>query len=151
MGHARALTAPVNIDTLGRMPTSAKNDEAGSGARPPSLQGWVPDIADRGELFAALNQAFDYRGDVTVTLRDGAVHEGYIFDRRAGKGLEDSVVRMIPGGKDEKVTIRYADIARLEFTGRDTAHGKTWENWVKRYIEKKRAGERASIEAEKLD
>ena len=137
--------------TIHRMTPSAKHDDAPAQSQRSTLQGWVPDLADKAELFRALNQAFDYRGDVTVTLRDGSVLEGYIFDRRAGKGLEDSLVRMIPAGKNEKVTIPYAQIARLEFSGRDTAHGKTWENWVKRYVEKKRAGERASIEAERLD
>jgi hypothetical protein len=132
------------------MSPSAKHDDA-SAAAAPTLQGWVPNLAEKAELFRALNEAFDYRGDVTVTLRDGAVYEGYIFDRRIGTGLHDSQVRMIPAGKDEKITLRYADIARLEFTGRDTAHGKTWENWVRRYIEKKQAGQKASIEAEKLD
>lgn len=122
-----------------------------SADKPESLQGWVPDISDRDELFRALNQAFDYRGDVTLTLRDGRSVEGYIFDRRAGVGLDDSVVRIIPRDSDVKTGIRYSDITRLEFTGKDTAQGKTWENWVKRYIEKKRLGQKASIESEKLD
>src|ERR1041385_4574 len=133
------------------MTPSAKHDDSPASSDRSTLQGWVPNVADKAEVFRALNQAFDYRGDVTLTLRDGSIYEGYIFDRRAGKGLEDSTIRMIPASKDEKITIRYADIARLEFTGKDTAHGKTWENWVKRYIDKKRAGEKASIEAEKLD
>jgi len=29
--------------------------------------------------------------------------------------------------------------------------GKTWENWVRRYAEKRLAGEKACIESEKLD
>lgn len=102
-------------------------------------------------MFRALNQAFDYRGDVTVTLRDGRSIEGYIFDRRTGNGLDDSLIRMIPSDAEDKVEVRYADIARLEFSGKDTAHGKTWANWIKRYVEKKRAGEKAGIDAEKLD
>ena len=123
-----------------------------SGAdEPQTLQGWVPNVSDREELFRALDQAFDYRGDVTLTLRDGRSIEGYIFDRRTGVGLDDSVVRIVPRDSDVKMAIRYTDIARLEFTGKDTAHGRTWENWLKRYIEKKRAGEAASLESEKLD
>jgi LAS superfamily LD-carboxypeptidase LdcB len=39
----------------------------------------------------------------------------------------------------------------LEFTGKDTAAGKTWENWVRRYVEKRLAGEQANIDAEVLD
>lgn len=116
-----------------------------------TLQGWLPDIADRKELFEALNKAFDYRGDVTITRRDGSTLEGYIFDRRTGQGLDDSSVRLMPVGSDDKVEVRYADIARLEFTGKDTAAGKSFENWIKRYVEKKQAGEKANIESESLD
>jgi hypothetical protein len=41
----------------------------------------------------------------------------------------------------EKLSIAYSDIAGLAFTGRDTAAGKSWEAWVKKYWEKKAAGE----------
>jgi hypothetical protein len=114
------------------------------------------DAADTEELKAALDAAFDYRGDITLTLRSGATIEGYLFDRRTGATLEASVVRLIPSNStsssgEEKVTVRYADIASLRFSGKDTAAGKGWENWVRRYAEKKLKGEAASIEAEKLD
>jgi hypothetical protein len=36
----------------------------------------------------------------------------------------------------------YAEIARLEFSGKDRAAGKHWEDWVKAYNEKKAAGEK---------
>jgi hypothetical protein len=116
------------------------------------LEGWVPDVAGESDLRTALDKAFDYRGDVTITLKDGDAYEGYIFDRRSGKSLNDSVVRLIPKDRDEKVSIRYADVAKLVFTGRDTAAGKSWETWVKKYNEKKAAGEKnIGIAAEKLD
>jgi hypothetical protein len=41
-----------------------------------------------------------------------------------------------------KLAIAYIDIAGLAFTGRDAAAGKSWEAWVKKYMEKKAAGER---------
>ena len=116
------------------------------------LEGWVPSLASDAELRAALDKAFDYRGDVTVTLRDGTCVEGYVFDRREGVALADCAVRLFPKDRDEKLSIRYADIARLAFTGRDTAAGKSWETWVKKYNERKAAGERnVSAEPEKLD
>ncbi len=110
-----------------------------------SLQGWVPDVAEPGVLFDALAKALDYRGDVTVTTHDGREITGYIFDRQAGQGLDDSYIRLLPAGSNDKQTVVYADIARLRFTGKDTAHGKTWENWLKRYAEKKRKGESADL------
>jgi hypothetical protein len=117
-----------------------------------NLEGWIPTLASDAEVRAALEQAFDYRGDVTVTLRDGRIVEGYIFDRRGGASLADCRVRMFPKASDDKIEVKFADIARLEFTGRDTAAGKSFETWVKKYHEKKAAGEKnIGIEAEKLD
>ena len=46
----------------------------------------------------------------------------------------------------------YGDIAQLAFTGKDTAAGKSFETWVKKYQEKKAAGEKnIGLEPEKLD
>jgi hypothetical protein len=104
------------------------------------------------ELRQALELAFDYRGDVTITLRDGRQVEGYIFDRRTGRTLEDSSVRLFPKDRPEKMTVRYAEIAGLAITGRDTAAGKSWEAWVKKYVEKKAAGETGiELKPESLD
>lgn len=106
-----------------------------------TLQGWVPALASESELRAALEQAFDYRGDVTITLKNGETIVGYVFDRRAGKTLADSYVRVLPQENPQRRDIAYAAIAALAFTGRDTAAGKSWEAWVKKYWEKKSAGE----------
>jgi hypothetical protein len=106
-----------------------------------SLQGWVPPLAGEEELRRALEHAFDYRGDVTITLKSGETLEGYIFDRRPGKSLTDSYVRVLPQDNSARRDIPYAEIAALAFTGRDTAAGKSWEAWVKKYQEKKAAGE----------
>ena len=110
-------------------------------------------MASEPEIRVALEKAFDYRGDVTIGLKDGSQIEGYIFDRRSnGPALSDCQVRLFPKDRDEKVSIRYSDISRLQFSGRDTAAGKSFETWVKKYWEKKAAGEQnISIEPEKLD
>lgn len=116
------------------------------------LEGWVPELASEAEIREALEKAFDYRGDVSITRKDGSKVEGYLFDRRSGASLADSFVRVIPTNAQTKVNIAYADIAALAFTGRDTAAGKTFEAWVKKYWEKKAAGEQnIQIEPEKLD
>jgi hypothetical protein len=106
------------------------------------LEGWIPELASEEEVRQALEKAFDYRGDVTITRKDGSKVEGYIFDRRSGKTLSDSMVRLYPKDSGEKLAIPYADIAALAFTGRDTAAGKSFEAWVKKYWEKKAAGEK---------
>ncbi len=106
-----------------------------------TLQGWVPPLAEEQELRTALEQAFDYRGDVTLTLKNGEVVVGYVYDRRTGKSLADSYARVLPQEGGQRRDIAYAEIAALAFTGRDPAAGKSWEAWVKKYEEKKAAGE----------
>ncbi len=116
------------------------------------LEGWIPQLASEAEIRAALEKAFDYRGDVTITRKDGSKIEGYLFDRRTAATLKDSVVRLYPKNSGEKVSISYADIAALAFTGRDTAAGKSWEAWMKKYAEKKAAGEKnIALQPEPLD
>jgi len=107
-----------------------------------NLEGWIPQLASDEEIRASLEKAFDYRGDITLTLKSGEKIEGYIFDRRTGKSLADSAVRLYPKTGNEKCTITYTDIAALAFSGKDTAAGKTWEAWMKKYNEKKAAGEK---------
>ena len=118
-----------------------------------NLEGWVPSLATDDEIRTAFEKAFDYRGDVTLTLKDGSKVEGYIFDRRSdGKTLADCSVRLFPKNHDKKIAVSYSNVARVEFTGRDTAAGKSFETWVKKYAEKKAAGEKnIGLEPEKLD
>ena len=115
------------------------------------LQGRVWEAASDEELRDGLEKAFDYRGDVTLTLKDGRVLHGYVFDRRTGATLEQSAVRVMPSEEKTKLTIPYSDIAALAFTGRDNAAGRTFEAWIKKYWEKKAAGEtNIQIEPEQL-
>ena len=119
---------------------------------PERLEGWIPELATEDEIREALEQAFVYRGDVTITRKNGESVEGYLFDRKAGRTLAESVVRVMPVGSAEKIAIPYADIAALAFTGRDTAAGRSWEAWVRKYVEKKRAGEtEIQLEPEALE
>jgi transcriptional antiterminator Rof (Rho-off) len=126
--------------------------EVAAGTQHDQLEGWVPQLASDAEVRDAFEKAFDYRGDVTLTLKSGEKVEGYIFDRRTGKTAAESVVRLIPAGRHERRAIPYSEIAALAFTGRDTAAGKSYEAWVKKYWEKRQAGEKnIGIEPEKLD
>ena len=126
--------------------------ELAPGTAHEQLEGWIPQLATEDEIRAALEKAFDYRGDITITRKDGSRIEGYLFDRRSASSLKESVVRLIPKNSKEKISVSYADIAALAFTGRDTAAGKSWEAWMKKYAEKKAAGEKdLSLHPESLD
>lgn len=126
--------------------------EVAPGVQRANLEGWIPELASEEEIKLALEKAFDYRGDVTITLKNGGKVEGYVFDRRAGKALADSFVRIFPAQSDEKLSIAYTEIAALSFSGRDTAAGKSFDAWVRKYWEKRKAGEKnIGIQAEALE
>ena len=147
---ATDLQEGAKIEQLSHM--SADEIEVIAGREKEQLEGWIPELATEAEIREALEKAFDYRGDITVTRKDGSKVEGYLYDRRTGKGLDDSIVRIMPSDRGSRVNIPYSDIAALAFSGRDTAAGKTFDAWVKKYWEKKAAGEKnIQIEPEKLD
>ncbi len=126
--------------------------EVAAGRERENLEGWDAALASDAEKHLAFEKAFDYRGDVTLTLRDGRVVEGYIFDRTQGATIANSSVRVIPSKERTKLTIPYTEIVGLKFSGRDTAAGKSFEAWVKKYFEKKAAGEtNIAIQPEELD
>jgi hypothetical protein len=64
------------------------------------LEGWIPQLATDEEIRVALEKAFDYRGDITITRKDGSKIEGYLFDRRRAATLKDSVVRLYPNNSN---------------------------------------------------
>ena len=141
-GREAGRDSPHGVDALEVVP----------GARRDELEGWVPELASQEELRQALEEAFGYRGDVLITRKDGSRVEGFVFDRRGGRTLADSVVRVLPKDGGAKLSISYDDIAGLAFTGRDMAAGKSWENWVRQYWERRLAGEKnISLQPEKLE
>lgn len=130
-------------DNMAQVNTADPNAlEVAPGREREKLEGWIPELATEEEIRGALEKAFDYRGDVTLTKKDGTKIEGYLFDRRSGKTLTDSYVRVLPKTENQRLSISFADIAALAFTGRDTAAGISFEAWIKKYKEKKAAGEK---------
>jgi len=137
------LSIPTHFDRkeapgAGRLDPDAL--EVAPGRQRESLEGWVPELVNETELREALEKAFDYRGDVTVTRRDGVAIEGYLFDRVSGPTLSASFVRILPKSGGGRVKVAYSQVAHLAFSGRDTAAGKSWEAWVKKYWQNKDQG-----------
>ena len=116
--------------------------ELAPGTEHQQLEGWVPTLASDDDLRQALDKALDYRGDITLTLKNGVRIEAYIFNSKTGPTLAESFLQYFTPSSPEKRKVSYADIARIEFTGKDRAAGKHWEDWVKAYNEKKAAGEK---------
>ena len=116
--------------------------EVAPGAEHHNLEGWIPELASEDDLRQALEKALDYRGDVTLTLKNGERIEAYIFNRISGATLANSYLQYFTPSANDKRKVSYAEIARLEFSGKDRAAGKHWEAWVQKYNEKKAAGEK---------
>jgi hypothetical protein len=141
-GQAVVATPPRSSDDLEVVP----------GFERENLQGWIPQLASEADVRVVIEKAFDYRGDVTVTRKDGSEITGYLFDRRIASTLAHSVVRVIVANKAERPAIPYSEIAAIAFTGRDTAAGKSYEAWVRKYWERRAKGEKnISIEPEELE
>jgi len=102
-----------------------------------SLEKWVPTLASKEELYDALEKALDYRGDITITLKDGTKKICYVFNNL--RKAAEPCVEVFPADKDEKQQVFYKDIDALAFTGIDTAAGKSWALWISKYKAKEAA------------
>jgi hypothetical protein len=124
------------------MPAEVKSAPA---PRATSLEGSVFIFQNDQERIEAIDKAFDYRGDVTLNVR-GETVEGYIFNRDSH--ASPPRIQMFLKGSEEPLVIPYADINSIEFTGKDTANGKSWEAWVsKKASERKAEADRIAAEA----
>lgn len=95
-----------------------------------SLEKWTPSLASKEELYDALEKAFDYRGDITITLKNDTKIVGYVFNRESK--VAEPFAELYPADRDEKVKVYYKDIAGLVFSGVDTAAGKSWAVWLEK-------------------
>jgi len=74
----------------------------------------------------AVKAAVDYRGDVTIELKRGGIIEGFLYNLSA-KALD-----LFPKDSPQKKSIAMDDVNCLEFSGKDEAKGKSWEDWMKK-------------------
>jgi hypothetical protein len=124
------------------MPAEVKSAPA---PRATSLEGSVFLCQNDQDRIEAIDKAFDYRGDVTLNVR-GETIEGYIFNRDSH--ASPPRIQMFIKGSDEPRIIPYADIGSIDFTGKDTANGKSWDAWVsKKATERKAEADRIAAEA----
>ena len=114
--------------------------------RQTSLEGAVFTFQSEADRVEAIDKAFDYRGDVTLTLHNEQI-ECFIFNRDA-KARPPRIEVFVKGGEESRI-IPYADVTAIAFTGKDTANGKSWDAWVsKKEDERKAEAERIKAEAE---
>lgn len=82
------------------------------------------------ELGDALRDAFDYRGDVTITFQDNKTAEGYLYKVDPET---DQITMFVPSENGESTPHSFpiSTIRSISFTGEDTAFGKSWEDIMK--------------------
>jgi hypothetical protein len=114
--------------------------------RQASLEGAVFTFQSEADRVEAIDKAFDYRGDVSITLHNEQI-EGFMFNRDAS--ARPPRVEVFLKGSEEPRVIPYADITAIAFTGKDTANGKSWDTWVsKKESERKAEADRIKAESE---
>ncbi len=97
-----------------------------------SREGWAPTPNNAAELAQIIEEAFEYRGDVTIKTKSGDSILGFIFNR-----LDQEFIEYYPSEEDSQAQrLAWDELETIHFSGRDTADGKSWEAWVKRYEEK---------------
>ena len=101
-----------------------------------SLEGWAPgpDVP----LVEVIEHAFDYRGNVTLDLRDGTECTGYLFNR--DPHARDPFVQLFDAAGEGPLTFRYAEIRAIRFTGKDPAVGNSYAAWRERKAAAKAQG-----------
>jgi hypothetical protein len=93
------------------------------------------------EFEQLVEKAFDYRGDVTLQLKDGRSLVGYVFNRehQGSKRCSEPFLELMPSTSPDKVPFKYSEISTIQFTGEDTAAGKSWDEWMVKEEAKKKA------------
>ena len=95
-----------------------------------TLEGWEPILGDRLTLVEIIDNAFEYRGDISLDRVDGTTVVGYLFNRNADVAIP--FLEVLEATTGECLRLTYTQIRNIRFTGRDTAAGKSWEAWHRR-------------------
>jgi hypothetical protein len=96
----------------------------------PSLEGWEPGPGEDLPLARIVDLAFDYRGNITVVRQDGSQLEGYVFNRDAE--ARAPYLQLFDAQGEGPITIPYAEVRTIRFTGRDAAAGRSYAAWLAR-------------------
>ncbi|MDR4495448.1 MAG: hypothetical protein R3B74_13750 [Nitrospirales bacterium] len=76
-------------------------------------------------------EVVDYRGDVTIRLQSGKRVTGYVFD--CHERTDDPYLRLFVENCSDPQVVSYAEIQEISFSGEDTAFGRSWEDWAKKW------------------
>jgi hypothetical protein len=73
------------------------------------------------ETAKQIDEAFDFRGHVTVTFTDGKRLEGYLFNRELAPMKGEAYIEMLPKDSDERLRFLAASVRSVAISGKDFA------------------------------
>ena len=73
------------------------------------------------EVATQIDEAFDFRGHVTVVFTDGKTLEGYLFNRELAPMTGEAYIEVIPKDSDQRLRFPAATVKSVAITGKDFA------------------------------
>ena len=73
------------------------------------------------EVAEQIEIAYDYRGHVTMTLNDGKVVEGFLFNREVAPLKGEPYVEIIRKDSEERLRFASKDVKSVALSGKDFA------------------------------
>jgi hypothetical protein len=73
------------------------------------------------EVAEQIETAYDYRGHVTLTLNDGKIVEGFLFNREVTPLKGEPYIEMMRKDADERIRCAAKDVKSVAITGKDFA------------------------------
>ena len=81
-----------------------------------------------------IEAAYDFRGHVTIKMKDGSTVEGFIFNRQLAnpKLKKDNFIEVVIKGSGDMKQFDIAGVQAVELTGEDCAEGNSYANYLKK-------------------
>jgi hypothetical protein len=73
------------------------------------------------DVAAQIEAAYDFRGHITLTLNDGTVVEGFLFNRESSPLKGEPYVEVLRKDSDERLRFASQDVKSVALTGKDFA------------------------------
>ncbi|MBI5595278.1 MAG: hypothetical protein HY928_04230 [Elusimicrobia bacterium] len=75
------------------------------------------------EVVKQIDAAYDYRGHVTIFLKDGRTLEGFVYNRikKTPKLAEGDYLDVMLKESEEKRRLKFGEVASIAFSGKDFA------------------------------
>lgn len=86
-----------------------------------------------------IEDAFHYRGHVTLTFNDSKKIEAFVYNREFNNPAldQDNFIEVFLAGSGLPEKYEIQDIAAIDLSGTDCAQGKSYQEWLEKQKKKK--------------